>query len=105
MQRLVKDIIYLLFGGKVLYFSSIQDLYNGEIVSKYASIELFHSTLKSETFYFEGLTCTTKAIVKHLRDYITTITHSEFKRNNQSPIEFWLLLLKLASCFKSLSRK
>ncbi|WP_367398350.1 IS3 family transposase [Paenibacillus lautus] len=37
-----------------------------------ALIELFHSTLKSETFYFEGLTCTTTAIVKQtVRDYNT----------------------------------
>lgn len=37
-----------------------------------ASIESFHSTLKTETFYFEGLTCTTTAIVEQtVRDYIT----------------------------------
>ncbi|MBP1999698.1 transposase InsO family protein [Paenibacillus shirakamiensis] len=33
MQKLVTDITYLPFGGKMLYFSSILDLYNGEIVA------------------------------------------------------------------------
>ncbi len=132
LQKLVTDITYLPFGGKMLYFSSIIDLYNGEIVadsiadkqdtsfvldtlnqlpkqekmllhsdqgSVYTSfayqkavkgkgitmsmsrkgtpadkapIESFHSTLKSETFYLEGLTCTTTVIFEQtVRDYIT----------------------------------
>ncbi|WP_193768089.1 IS3 family transposase [Ureibacillus chungkukjangi] len=37
-----------------------------------ASIESFHSSLKSETFNLDGLTCTTTAIVEQtVRDYIT----------------------------------
>ncbi|OKP75728.1 tail length tape measure protein [Paenibacillus helianthi] len=33
LQKLVTDITYLPFGGKMLYLSSILDLYNGEIVA------------------------------------------------------------------------
>lgn len=33
MQKLVTDIMYLSFGGKMLYLSSILDLLNGEIVA------------------------------------------------------------------------
>ena len=33
MQKLVTDITYLPFGQKQLYLSSIQDLYNGEIIA------------------------------------------------------------------------
>ena len=33
MQKLVTDITYLPYGGKILYLSSIQDLYNGEIIA------------------------------------------------------------------------
>jgi putative transposase len=151
MQKLVTDITYLPFGGKMLYLSSIFDLYNSEIVaysiadkqdtsfvlhtlnqlpnrsgmmlhsdqgSVYtseayqtavkgksitmsmsrkgtpadnASIESFHSTLKSETFYLEGLTCTTTAIVEQtVRDYIIYYNSIRIleKLNNQSPIEF-----------------
>lgn len=33
LQRLVTDITYLPFGQKQLYLSSIQDLYNGEIIA------------------------------------------------------------------------
>lgn len=151
LQKLVTDITYLPFGGKMLYFSSILDLYNGEIVaysiadkqdtslvldtlnqlpkqekmllhsdqgSVYTSyayqeavkgkgitmsmsrkgtpadnapIESFHSTLKSETFYLEDLTCTTTAIVEQtVRDYITyyNLIRIQTKLNNQSPIEF-----------------
>ncbi|MGW8417985.1 transposase, partial [Brevibacillus sp. NPDC055896] len=142
---------YLPFGGKMLYLSSILDLYNGEIVaysiadkqdtsfvldtlnqlpdrpgmmlhsdqgSVYTSqayqeavkgkgitmsmsrkgmpadnapIESFHSTLKSETFYLEGLTSTTTAIVvQTIRDYITYYNsiRIQTKLNNQSPVEF-----------------
>lgn len=151
LQKLVTDITYLPFGGKVLYLSSILDLYNGEIVaysiadkqdtslvldtlnqlpkqeemllhsdqgSVYTSfayqeavkgkgitmsmsrkgtpadnapIESFHSTLKSETFYLEELTCTTTAIVEQtVRDYIIYYNSMRIqtKLNNQSPYEF-----------------
>ncbi len=151
MQKMVTDITYLPFGGKMLYLSSILDLYNGEIVaysiadkqdtsfvlhtlqqlpsrpgmmlhsdqgSVYTSeayqdavkgkgiimsmsrkgtpadnapIESFHSTLKSETFYLEGLTCTTTAIVEQtVRDYIFYYNsiRIQTKLNNQSPLEF-----------------
>lgn len=33
MQKLVTDITYLPYGSKLLYLSSIMDLYNGEIVA------------------------------------------------------------------------
>lgn len=151
MQKLVTDITYLPFGGKMLYLSSILDLFNGEIVaysiadkqdtafvldtlrqlpylpgtmlhsdqgSVYTSqayqeavkgkgiimsmsrkgtpadnapIESFHSTLKSETFYLEGLTCTTTAIVEQtVREYILYYNsiRIQTKLNNQSPIQF-----------------
>ncbi|KRE46168.1 tail length tape measure protein [Paenibacillus sp. Soil522] len=151
MHKFVTDITYLPFGGKMLYLSSILDLYNGEIVassisdkqdtafvldtlnqlpavpgailhsdqgSVYTSqayqeavkgkgitmsmsrkgtpadnarIESFHSTLKSETFYLEGLTHTTTAIVEQtVRDYITyyNAIRIQTKLNNQSPVEF-----------------
>lgn len=152
LERLVTDITYLPFGGKVLYLSSILDLFNGEIVaytigetqdtslvldtlnqltslpegailhsnqgSVYISaayqeavkrkgitmsmsrkgtpadnapIESFHSTLKSETFYLDGLTRTTTAIVERtVRDYITYYNYSriQLKLNNQSPINY-----------------
>jgi len=151
IQKLVTDITYLPFGGKMLYLSSILDLFNGEIVawsmsdkqytafvldtlyqlpaltgamlhsdqgSVYTSqvyqeavkgkgitmsmsrkgtpadnapIESFHSTLKSETFYLEGLTHTTTAIVEQtIRDYITYYNsiRIQTKLNNQSPVEY-----------------
>lgn len=56
-----------------------------------APIESFHSTLKSETFYLEGLTCTTTAIVEQtVRDYITYYNsiRIQTKLNNQSPIHY-----------------
>lgn len=56
-----------------------------------APIESFHSTLKSETFYLEGLTCTTTAIVEQtVRDYIHYYisTRIQTKLNNQSQIDF-----------------
>ncbi|WFB56789.1 IS3 family transposase [Paenibacillus sp. BR1-192] len=56
-----------------------------------APIESFHSTLKSETFYLEGLTCTTTAIVEQtIRDYITYYNsiRIQTKLNNQSPFHF-----------------
>lgn len=124
MQKLVTDINYFPYGGKMLYLSSIMDLFNGEIVASTISekqdtacvldtlsqlpslpgamlhsdqgsiytsqayqdaikekgiimsmsrkgtpadnapIEPFHSTQKSDTFYFEGLIYTTTAIVE-----------------------------------------
>jgi len=151
MQKLVTDITYLPFGGKILYLSSILDLFNGEVVaysiadkqdtafvldtldqlplttgamlhsdqgSVYTSqayqeavkgkgitmsmsrkgtpadnapIESFHSTLKSETFYLEGLTCTTTAIVEQtVREYIHYYNsiRIQTKLNNQSPVDF-----------------
>ncbi|MCM3546931.1 IS3 family transposase, partial [Priestia megaterium] len=137
LQKLVTDITYLPFGPKQLYLSSIQDLFNGEIIaysigdcqnvefvldtlsqlpplpegctlhsdqgSVYtsyayqqkvkergiimsmsrkgtpadnASIESFHSSLKSETFYLDELTCTTTAIVEQtVENYITYYNH------------------------------
>ncbi len=56
-----------------------------------APIESFHSTLKSETFYLEGLTCTTTAIVEQtVRDYITYYNSIRIQTNlnNQSPLHF-----------------
>lgn len=151
LQKLVTDITYLPFGGKMLYFSSILDLYNGAIVAyciadkqdtslvldtlnhvpiqtsmllysdqdsvytsqayqtaikekgitmsmsrkgtpaDHAPIESFHSTLKSETFYLEDLTCTTTAIVEQtVRDYIIYYNsiRIQVKLNNQSPVNF-----------------
>jgi transposase InsO family protein len=151
MQKLVTDITYLPFAPKMLYLSSILDLFNGEIVaysisdkqdtsfvldtlnqlqfqpgtmlhsdqgSVYTSqayqeaingkgiimsmsrkgtpadnapIESFHSTLKSETFYLESLTCTTTAIVEQIvRDYIQYYNsiRIQTRLKNQSPIDF-----------------
>lgn len=56
-----------------------------------APIESFHSTLKSETFYLEGLTCTTAAIVEQtVRDciYYYNSIRIQTKLNNQSPIDY-----------------
>ncbi|WP_157266071.1 IS3 family transposase, partial [Paenibacillus sp. FJAT-27812] len=50
-----------------------------------------HSTLKSETFYLEGLTHTTTAIVEQtVRDYITyyNAIRIQTKLKNQSPIDY-----------------
>ncbi|MBG9929443.1 tail length tape measure protein, partial [Bacillus aryabhattai] len=152
LQKLVTDITYLPFGPKQLYLSSIQDLFNGEIIaysvsdcqnvefvldtlsqlpslpqgctlhsdqgSVYtsyayqrkvkergiimsmsrkgtpadnASIESFHSSLKSETFYLDELTCTTTAIVEQtVESYITYYNHIRIqtKLNNQSPVQY-----------------
>ncbi|MGN7484126.1 IS3 family transposase [Priestia megaterium] len=152
LQKLITDITYLPFGPKQLYLSSIQDLFNGEIIaysigdcqniefvldtlsqlpplpegctlhsdqgSVYtsyayqqkvkergiimsmsrkgtpadnASIESFHSLLKSETFYLDELTCTTTAIVKQtVENYITYYNHIRIqtKLNNQSPVQY-----------------
>ncbi|MET3208985.1 UNVERIFIED_CONTAM: putative transposase [Paenibacillus sp. PvR008] len=57
----------------------------------HAPIKSFHSTLKSETFYLESLTCTTTAIVvQTVRDYITyyNSTRIQAKLNYQSPMDF-----------------
>ncbi|MEB4855864.1 IS3 family transposase [Priestia megaterium] len=152
LQKLVTDITYLPFGPKQLYLSSVQDLFNGEIIaysigdcqnvefvldtlsqlpplpegctlhsdqgSVYtsyayqqkvkergiimsmsrkgtpadnASIESFHSILKSETFYLDELTCTTTAIVEQtVENYITYYNHIRIqtKLNNQSPVQY-----------------
>ncbi len=56
-----------------------------------APIESFHSTLKSETFYLEDITCTTTAIVVQIvQDYIQYYNsiRIQTKLNNQSPIQF-----------------
>lgn len=56
-----------------------------------APIESFHSTLKSETFYLEGLTCTTTAIVEQtIREYIFYYNsiRIQTKLNNQSPVHY-----------------
>lgn len=56
-----------------------------------ALIESFHSTLKSETFYLEDLTCTTTAIVvQKIQEYILYYNsiRIQTKLNNLSPIEY-----------------
>jgi len=122
LQKLVTDITYLPFGPKQLYLSSIQDLFNGEIIAysmsdcpsysyqqkvkergiimsmsrkgtpaDNASIESFHSSLKSETFYLDELICTTTAIVvQTVESYITYYNHIRIqtKLNNQSPVQY-----------------
>lgn len=152
LQKLVTDITYLPFGQKPLYLSSIQDLYNGEIIaylirdfqdtnfvldtlsqlppllgecilhsdqgSVYtfyayqqkvrekgiimsmsrkgtpadnASIESFHSSLKSETFYLDNLESTTTAIVvQTVERYIHYYNHIRIqaKLNNQPPVAY-----------------
>lgn len=152
LQKLVTDITYLPFGPKPLYLSSIQDLFNGEIIaysigdcqnvafvldtlnqlpslpegctlhsdqgSVYtsyayqqtikekdiimsmsrkgtpadnASIESFHSSLKSETFYLDELTYTTTTIIEQtVKSYITYYNHARIqtKLNNQSPVQY-----------------
>lgn len=46
-----------------------------------APIESFHATLKSETFYHDGLTRTITAIVKQtVRDYITYYNSNKTKQ-------------------------
>ncbi|OZT10593.1 IS3 family transposase [Priestia aryabhattai] len=157
LQKLVTDITYLPFGPKPLYLSSIQDLFNGEIIaysigncqnvafvldtlnqlpslpegctlhsdqgSVYtsyayqqtikekgiimsmsrkgtpadnASIESFHSSLKSETFYLDELTYTTTTIVEQtVKSYITYYNHARIqtKLNNQSPVQYRKLVV------------
>ncbi|MGG1369565.1 IS3 family transposase [Priestia megaterium] len=152
LQKLVTDITYLPFGPKQLYLSSIQDLFNGEIIaysigdhqnvefvldtlsqlpflpkgctlhsdqgSVYTwhlyqqkikergitmsmsrkgtpadntSIESFHSSLKSETFYLDELTYTTTTIVEQIvENYITYYNNARIqtKLNNQSPVQY-----------------
>ncbi|WP_431191766.1 IS3 family transposase [Paenibacillus polymyxa] len=53
-------------------------------------MESFHSTLKSETFYLEGLTCTRTAIEQTVRGYIFYYSsiRIQTKLNNQSPVHF-----------------
>ncbi|MGG0333176.1 IS3 family transposase [Priestia aryabhattai] len=152
LQKLVTDITYLPFGPKQLYLSSIQDLFNGEIIAysigdhqnvefvldtlsqlpflpkgctlhsdqglvytshlyqqkikergitmsmsrkgtpaDNASIESFHSSLKSETFYLDELTYTTTTIVEQIvENYITYYNNARIqtKLNNQSPVQY-----------------
>jgi len=152
LQKLVTDITYLPFGQKQLYLSSIQDLFNGEIIAysigscqntdfvlhtlaqlpslpegcilhsdqgavytsyayqqavkerditmsmsrkgtptDNASIESFHSSLKSETFYLDELRSTTTAIVEQtVENYIHYYNHIRIqaKLNNQPPVKY-----------------
>ncbi|WNS81677.1 IS3 family transposase [Domibacillus sp. DTU_2020_1001157_1_SI_ALB_TIR_016] len=152
LQKLVTDITYLPFGQKQLYLSSIQDLFNGEIIAysigdcqdtnfvldtlsqlsslpegcilhsdqgsvctshayqqavkekgiimsmsrkgtpaDNASIESFHSSLKSETFYLDKLDSTTTAIVEQtVENYIHYYNHIRIqaKLNNQPPVAY-----------------
>lgn len=56
-----------------------------------APIESFHASLKSETFYLDGCTRTTTAIViQTVQDYINYYnnTRIQTKLNNQSPIKY-----------------
>ncbi len=56
-----------------------------------APIESFHASLKSETFYIDGLTHTTTVIVEQtVQDYIFYYnnTRIQTKLNNQSPIQY-----------------
>lgn len=67
-----------------------------------ALIESFHSTLKSETFYLENLTCTTTAIViQTVQEYIHYYNsiRIQAKLNNQSPIEYRRLAAQLNMVF------
>ncbi len=157
LEKLVTDITYLPFSQKTLYLSSIQDLFNGEIIAysisdrqdtsfvldtlvqlpelpkgctlhsdqgsvytsyEYqqkikekgitmsmsrkgtpadnASIESFHSTLKSETFYLDGIKWTTTAIVEQtVHNYIYDYNNNRIqtKLNNQSPIDYRQLII------------
>ncbi len=54
-------------------------------------IESFHSALKSETFYLDGLRSTTTAIVEQtVKDYIKYYNYIRIqaKLNNQSPVQY-----------------
>lgn len=151
-EKLVTDITYLPFGQSMMYLSSIQDVYNGEIVAKtigftqdtefvldtlnqlpelpkdcilhsdqgsvYTSyayqkavkekgitmsmsrkgtpadnspIETFHSSLKSETFYLDGIYRTTNAhVIQIVENYITYYnnTRIQTKLNSQPPVKY-----------------
>lgn len=154
LQKLVTDITYLPYGNKMLYLSSIKDLFNGEIIahtiadyqdvslvldtldqlpseltdvtlhsdqgSVYtsyafqqavrkkgitmsmsrkgtpadnASIESFHSSLKSETFYFEGQipkNLPTPIVIQTVLDYIEYYNEKrvQAKLNYRSPVVY-----------------
>lgn len=154
LQKLVTDITYLPYGNKMLYLSSIKDLFNGEIVaytladyqdvslvldtlnqlpttleaitlhsdqgSVYtsyayqqaikakgitmsmsrkgtpadnASIESFHSSLKSETFYLDGnipKNMPTPIVIQTVVDYIHYYNEQrvQAKLNYQSPVMY-----------------
>lgn len=158
MSVLVTDITYLPFGKKMLYLSSIKDLFNGEIVahtigesqgvslvldtlrqlpkeltgvtlhsdqgSVYtsytyqsevkkkgitmsmsrkgtpadnASIESFHASLKSETFYLDRQIHTnlpTPIVIQMVEDYIDYYNHVRVqeKLNYQSPVSYRKLI-------------
>ncbi|MCM3186728.1 IS3 family transposase [Priestia megaterium] len=56
-----------------------------------ASIESFHSSLKSETFYLDELTYTTITIVEQIAEnYITYYKNAciQTELNNQSPVQY-----------------
>ncbi|MGG3862881.1 IS3 family transposase, partial [Aneurinibacillus aneurinilyticus] len=56
-----------------------------------APIKSFHSSLKSETFYLDGLKYTTTAIVEQtVEDYIHYYNNIRIqaKLNNQSPVQY-----------------
>ncbi|MBC2370372.1 IS3 family transposase [Listeria booriae] len=151
LTKLVTDITYLPFGQKLLYLSSIMDLYNGEIIaytiddkqdvalvldtlhqlppmsqclmhsdqgSVYTSysyqeeikrksitmsmsrkgtpadnacIESFHASLKSETFYLDGLKNeSTSIVIQTVVDYISYYNKNRIqqKLDYRSPIEY-----------------
>ncbi|MEB4859936.1 IS3 family transposase, partial [Priestia megaterium] len=61
-----------------------------------ASIESFHSSLKSETFYLDELTYTTTTIVEQtVKNYITYYNNARIqtKLNNQSPVQYRQLVV------------
>lgn len=85
LEKLSTDITYIPFGSKMLYLSSIMDLYNGEIINKgitmsmsrkgtpadNAPIESFHASLKCETFYLNPeLKSSTEIVAQTVLQYI-----------------------------------
>lgn len=154
LRKLVTDITYLPYGNKMLYLSSIKDLFNGEVIahtiadhqdvslvldtlnqlpleledvtlhsdqgSVYtsyayqhavqqkgitmsmsrkgtpadnASIESFHSSLKSETFYLDGQipkNLPTPIVIQTVEDYIQYYNEErvQAKLNYRSPVAY-----------------
>ncbi|MBM7664505.1 transposase InsO family protein [Solibacillus kalamii] len=60
-------------------------------------IEMFHSSVNSETFYLDGIHSTTNAcvsrIIEEYIDYYNNI-HIQTKLNNQSPVNYRQRLFK-----------